>query len=80
MDPSPGPDTSPADRQWLLGAIADPDAVWVTHIYDFQFFPDVWRKLDRFALTAGFEPRFLRLIRDSHGRPTFELYQFQKRP
>jgi len=80
MDPSPAPDMSPADRQWLLGMIATPDAVWVTHVPDFEFFPAVRPKLDRFAAAAGFEHRLLRVIRDTHGRPTFELYRFQKQP
>jgi hypothetical protein len=78
MDPSPAPDMSPTDRQWLLGMIAAPDAVWVTHVPDFEYFPAVRPKLDRFAAAAGFEHRLLKVIRDTHGRPTFELYRFQK--
>ena len=78
MDPSPAPDMSPGDRQWLLSMIAAPDAVWVTHVPDFEYFPAVRPKLDRFAAAAGFEHRLLGVIRDTHGRPTFELYRFQK--
>jgi len=78
MDPAPAPDMSPADRQWLLGMIARPDAVWVTHVREFEFFPAVRPKLDGFAAAAGFERRPLEVIRDTHGRPTFELYRFQK--
>jgi hypothetical protein len=78
MDPVPAPDMSPADRRWLLGMIAAPDTVWVTHVPDFEFFPAVRPKLDRFAAAAGFEHRLIEVIGDTHGRPTFELYRFQK--
>jgi hypothetical protein len=78
MDPVPAPDMSPADRRWLLGMIAAPDTVWVTHVPDFEFFPAVRPKLDRFAAAAGFEHRLIEIIGDTHGRPTFELYRFQK--
>ena len=78
MDPVPAPDMSPADRRWLLGMIAAPDTVWVTHVPDFEFFPAVRPKLDRFAAPAGFEHRLIEVIGDTHGRPTFELYRFQK--
>ncbi|MGO9012553.1 MAG: ArnT family glycosyltransferase [Bryobacteraceae bacterium] len=78
MDPAPAPDMSPASRQWLLGMIAARDAVWVTHVPDMEFFPDIRPKLDGFAAAAGFDHRLLAVIRDAHGRPTFELYRFQK--
>ncbi len=78
MDPAPAPDMSPADRQWLLGMIAAPNAVWVVHTPVFEFFPDVRLKLHRFAAAAGFECHLLGVICDSHRRPTFELYRFQK--
>ena len=78
MDPVPAPDMSPADRRWLLGMIAAPDTVWVTHVPDFEFFPAVRPKLDSFAAAAGFEHRLIEIIGDTHGRPTFELYRFQK--
>ena len=78
MDPAPAPDMSPVDRRWLLGMIAAPDTVWVTHVPDFEFFPAVRPKLDRFAAAAGFEHRLIEVIGDTHGRPTFELYRFQK--
>jgi len=78
MDPSPAPDMSPTDRKWLLGMVAAPDAVWVTHTPDFEFFPAIRPKLDRFAAAAGFEHRLITVINDTHGRPTFELYRLQK--
>ncbi|MGA2272518.1 MAG: glycosyltransferase family 39 protein [Bryobacteraceae bacterium] len=78
MDPAPAPDMTQTDRQWLLGMIATPDAVWVTHVPAFEFFPAVRPKLDRFAAAAGFEHRLLEVICDMRGRPTFELYRFQK--
>ena len=76
MDPIPAPDMNPGDRQWLLGMIAAPDAVWVTHVRDFEYFPAVRPKLDRFAAAAGFERRLIEVVRDTHGRPTFELYRY----
>jgi hypothetical protein len=78
MDPVPAPEMSPTDRRWLLGMIAAPNTVWVTHVPDFEFFPAVRPKLDRFAAAAGFEHRLIEVIGDTHGRPTFELYRFQK--
>jgi len=78
MDPVPAPEMSPTDRRWLLGMIAAPNTVWVTHVPDFEFFPAVRPKLDRFAAAAGFDHRLIEVIGDTHGRPTFELYRFQK--
>jgi hypothetical protein len=79
MDPAPAPDMRPADRAWLLGMIADPGAIWVTHVPAFEFFPTIRPHLDQFAAAAGFDHRPLRVVRDTHGRPTFELYRFEKR-
>ncbi|MGO9230713.1 MAG: ArnT family glycosyltransferase [Bryobacteraceae bacterium] len=79
MDPAAAPDVSPANRQYLLDRIATPGAVWVTHLPDFEFFPTVRPRLDRLAASAGFEHRLLRVIRDTRGRPTFEVYRFQTR-
>jgi len=78
MDPAPSPGMSPAQREWLLGMIAAPNAVWVTHVPDFEYFPAVRPKLDGFAAAAGFEHRLLKVISDAHGRPTFELYRFER--
>jgi hypothetical protein len=80
MDPVPAPDMSQADRKWLLSMISTPDAIWVTHVPEFEFFPEVRPRLDAFAADAGFDHRPLGRIGDAHGRPTFELYRFQKRP
>jgi len=76
MDPSPAPNMSPTDSQWLVGMIAAPDNVWVTHVPDFEYFPAIRPKWDRFAAAAGFEHRTLKVIRDAHDRPTFELYRY----
>jgi 4-amino-4-deoxy-L-arabinose transferase-like glycosyltransferase len=79
MDPAPAPDMSPVNRAWLLGMISSPGAIWVAHVPDFEFFPTVRPRLDQFAAAAGFDHRPLRTISDTHGRPTFELYRFEKR-
>jgi hypothetical protein len=79
MDPAPAPGMNPTDRAWLLSMIAAPGAIWVTHVPEFEFFPAVRPRLDQFAAAAGFDHRPLRTIRDAHGRPTFELYRFEKR-
>ena len=80
MDPAPAPDMGATERQWLLDMIAKPGGVWVTHVPAFEYFPAVRPKLDAFAAAAGFERRLLGVIRDSHGRPTFELFRFEKHP
>jgi hypothetical protein len=78
MDPAPTPDMPLADRDWLLAMISAPNAVWVTHVPAFEFFPAIRPRLDGFAHGYGFERRLLRVIPDAHGRPTFELFRFQK--
>jgi hypothetical protein len=78
MDPAPALGMRLADRDWLLAMISTPDAIWVTHIPAFEFFPAIRLRLDAFAQDYGFERRLLRVIPDAHGRPTFELYRFQK--
>ncbi len=80
MDPAPSPDMSLTERQWLLDMIAEPNSVWVTHTPDFEYFPKVRPRLDGFAAAAGFDHRLIEVIPDAHGRPTFELYRFQKQP
>lgn len=76
MDPSPAPNMSPTDSQSLLSMIASPNAVWVTHVPDFEYFPAIRPKWDRFAAAAGLEHRTLKVIHDAHDRPTFELYRY----
>jgi len=80
MDPAPAPAMGATERQWLLDMIGKPGAVWVGHVPEFEYFPAVRPRLDAFAEAAGFERRLLGVIRDSHGRPTFELFRFEKHP
>jgi 4-amino-4-deoxy-L-arabinose transferase-like glycosyltransferase len=79
MDPAPAPEMSRADRDRLLAMISAPGAIWVTHVPGFEFFPAVRPRLDGFAEDAGLERVPLRVISDAHGRPTFELYRFERR-
>jgi hypothetical protein len=79
MDPVPEPGMAASDQPALLGMIAAPGAVWVSHMPGLEFFPDIRPKWDRFAAAAGFDHRVLQVIRDTHGRPTFEVYRFEKR-
>ena len=79
MDPLPSAGMSANLRQWLLKRIAAPDGVWVTHVPDMEFFRDIRPKWDDFAAAAGFDRRVVEVVRDTHGRPTFEIYRFEHR-
>jgi len=80
MDPVPAPGMVPADQPALMSMVAMPGALWVTHVPEMEFFAEIRPKWDRFAAAAGYQRRLIRIIGDSHGRPTFELYRFQKVP
>jgi len=69
---------SPVDRRWLLGMIAAPDTVWVTHRTRFRVLPRCPSEVGPFRRGRRLEHRLIEVIGDTHGRPTFELYRFQK--
>jgi hypothetical protein len=58
--------------------ISDAGAVFVNHVPSRQYFKGADDRLDAMAKADGYERRTIRTIRDSNGRPQFELFRFER--
>jgi hypothetical protein len=54
-----------------------PGGVWVSHIKGEEITPNVGEHLDALVAAAGKHRKLLKTIRDSHGRPVFEISQIE---
>jgi hypothetical protein len=79
MDPAPSPGMSPADGNALLGMIAAPERGLGDAHARFRVLPrrpseiGPFRRGRRLSSTGC-----SKVISDAHGRPTFELYRFER--
>jgi 4-amino-4-deoxy-L-arabinose transferase-like glycosyltransferase len=65
-----------AARSYVLGLIADPHTVFVTHANEKErFFPNTTGFL-AFARANGYAPSEIRIFRDRNGRDAIELFRF----
>jgi len=70
------PELSDEDRRLITAMISEPGGLFVTHTANFEFMPGISAKLVRFAEGAGYRREMLATVRDSYGRPTYEVYRF----
>ena len=70
------PHMSAAEQDMVLRMISEPANLFVAHTKDFEYFPGVGPKLERFAAAAGFERQPVTTIPDRYGRVVYELYRF----
>jgi 4-amino-4-deoxy-L-arabinose transferase-like glycosyltransferase len=68
---------SAAQRREIATMLADPHGLFVTHIRPLEMFQGVVERLEAAAGATGYEPEFIRIIKDSNGRPVFELIRFR---
>jgi len=61
----------------IAAMIADPDGVLVTHVAGREVFQGVRERLERDAVSTGYEKHLIRTIDDSNSRPVFELWRFR---
>jgi hypothetical protein len=66
----------PGVRDALMKTLAEPDAWFIGHTKDFEFFQGTDERLVRYAADAGYERAILATIPDSYGRPVYEVYHF----
>jgi hypothetical protein len=71
--PTGGPDPDP---RLVAEAAGEPDRLFVGHTKDFEVFPSYGAAFAADAEAAGYRRDVLRVISDSWGRPTFEVYRF----
>jgi 4-amino-4-deoxy-L-arabinose transferase-like glycosyltransferase len=71
--PTGGPDPDP---RRVAEAAGEPDHLFVSHTKDFEVFPSYGAAFVADAEAAGYRRDVLRVISDSWGRPTFEVYRF----
>ena len=70
------PEWTSEDRDHLAAMVSRPDHVFLTHSPEFEFFPGLTARLVKFADTLGYRRETLSIVRDTHDRPTFEIYHF----
>lgn len=64
------------DREMLRGTLAIPGALFVGHTKAVEVFPGDTERLLKAAAEAGLRADLLATVKDSFGRPTFEVYRF----
>jgi hypothetical protein len=71
-------DSNMGDLQLRQAAtmLGDPDAVFVNHVAGKEVFEGVGARLEQFAAGRGLRKEVVQTIRDSNGRPMFELFRF----
>lgn len=74
--PEPG-EKEYKDLRW---ALAQDGFVFVTNTDDRQVYPVVNANLAKMSDELGYDRQLLETVTDSHGRPCYEIYRFQKRP
>ena len=56
--------------------LLDRTGVFVGHVQPHEVFKGTTEHLDAAARVKGYDKQIVRIVSDSHGRPTFELFQF----
>ncbi len=74
-------DEAPAvERGYEMHKIADGDSIWVGHAEGRELFPGYRARLERMAAAAGYRKDLQAMIRDTNGRPVFEVFRFVPEP
>jgi hypothetical protein len=74
----PAPD--PAQRHEIDTMLADPHALFVSHVPSREAFHGVGEHLQTVAREEGYEQGPIRIVADRNGRPVFQLFRFQHKP
>jgi hypothetical protein len=70
------PPSQPGDTQRILGALGEPNALFLAHTPEFEFFEGRNEDLLKLAEAAGYRRETIARISDAFGRPTYEAYRF----
>ena len=72
------PEGGAPDAIRVAEAAGDPEHLFVGHTKDFEFFQGRSERFVAAAQAAGYRRDMVRVISDSWGRPTYEVYRFVK--
>jgi hypothetical protein len=78
-DPLTAPHITAGHRNFLTDILSQPNTVFVSNTDDRQIFHGVNPKLAALSTGLGFERQSLTQVRDSRGRPCFEIFRFRRR-
>jgi 4-amino-4-deoxy-L-arabinose transferase-like glycosyltransferase len=67
-----------AQRRAIGAVLANPYALFVAHVRSEEIFPHVGEQFESILQAECYEKTDLRLVRDSNGRPIFELFRIQR--
>ncbi len=70
-DPSVAPDSSR-----VHGMLTDPQGLFVGHLPEQEFFPQLGQSLEADAQASGYRRQPVQTVPDSNGRPVFEVYRY----
>lgn len=68
----------PGHETILRDRMIEPGTVFVSHVAQFEQTPGVNLAVDNFAAGAGYRKEPLAVVRDQHGRPVFDIYQYRR--
>src|SRR5262249_48763657 len=69
---------APAEKQRQIGErmIADPNGIFLSHVNGTEAFEGVDRRADAQAQLLGYRRELVEVVKDSNGRPVFELFHY----
>ncbi len=71
-------DGAVSDPSLISAAASEPDGLFIAHVSGLGFFEGRNPALVKAAQSAGFRQEIVTRIPDSFGRPTYEIYRFEK--
>ncbi|HEY4362276.1 MAG TPA: hypothetical protein VGN17_14975 [Bryobacteraceae bacterium] len=77
-DPMRTDSPNPAEQAQMRAMLAEPGALFVDHVPELEQFRGVGANLDRFAAAERYRKVPVRTVADSHGRPTFEIFEYRR--
>ena len=70
----------PGQRRDIDAMLADPHALFVSHVPSREAFPGVNEHMETFARQEGYKEEPVRIVADRNGRPIFEVFRVQRTP
>jgi hypothetical protein len=67
----------PGQRREIDTMLADPHALFVSHVPSREAFHGVTEHLETIARAEGYEKEPIRIVADRNGRPVFQVFRFQ---
>jgi 4-amino-4-deoxy-L-arabinose transferase-like glycosyltransferase len=71
-------DPDPGTQDRLRAMLSESDALWVDHVPDREVFRGAGSNIEKLARAAGYRRELLETVRDSNGRPVFEIFRYRR--